>query len=479
MKMKLTLILFAALTFCRTTLPAQAEEDVLKLSLEEAQDMAIANSQDMVLAGIERGKADAQVSKAMSALLPQVNGSISYTQYGKLPSTIFPNSQEQILNEVFRSIEQGFEDAGSPLENPISQDPANIADESVLQFGKKFNVNAEVAASQVIFNGVFLVGVQAAAAFVSIVEHQEELTKEAILDNVRRSYYQVLAARENIGVLDNNINNLTQLRDETKALFENGFAEGIDVDRIQLSLNNLSTQSDQAKRQVELTEVVLKFQMGIDVYKPIELVGSLEDYMQEVDYNMPDRGDFNKRTEISLFNVREEVNEFNIKRYKAGYYPSVTGYAALGSSAQRSKFDFFRFTDTQSWFNQRYFGFQIDVPIWNSFGTRAQVQNAKLDLERIQAEREKFFSSLDLNYETSKTKLIEAKENLDYSNENIELAQKIYDVTKIKYREGVGSSIEMTNAERDLYQARANYLMSVYNLLIAKADIDKVLGNYE
>lgn len=463
-------------------LPAalQAQEDgALSLTLKQAQDLALENSQQVELARIELAKANAQVKEAMAALLPQVNGTLSYTQYGQLPSTIFPNFQASEVNNIYALIENQFAELGSPLPVPISQPADQIPDEAELQFGKKFNVNAEIMATQVVFNGVFLVGLQAASAFVSIVEHQEVLTREKLLDQVKRSYYQVLASQANVSVLEKNVGNLTKLLNETSALYENGFAEEIDVDRIQLSLNNLTMQLEQARRQVALTESVLKFQMGIDVYQPIALEGTLEDYVGEIDYNLPDKGDFNRRTEISLFNMRERVNEYNVKRYKAQYYPSLSAFASLGSSAQRDKFDFFRFTDAQNWFNMRYFGFQIDVPIWDSFGKKAQVQYAKLEIDRIRAEREQFFSGMDLEYETAKNSLAEARENLEFSRRNTELAEKIYNVTQIKYREGIGSSLEMTEAERDLYEAQANYLLAVYNLLLAKADIDKALGIYE
>ncbi len=150
----------------------------------------------------------------------------------------------------------------------------------------------------------------------------------------------------------------------------------------------------------------------------------------------------------------------------------------MGSSAQRYKFNFFRFTDANPWFNQRYFGFEINVPIWDSFGKKSKIQYAQLDVQRIQAEKIKFFNSLDMQYESAKENLVKSKEELDYSEKNIALAKKIYDVTKLKYQEGIGSSMEMTNAERDLYTAQANRLMAIYNLLIAKADIDKTLGIY-
>ncbi len=471
---KIGLLIILCLSF---QLQAQEQEDVLVLSLKQAQTMAIGNSKDIVLADIEVDKAKAQVTQTMAALLPQVNANLSYTQYGKLPATIFPNEQARQTNEVYGAIENAFDGLG--VDVPISVDPELLPVETAIQFGKKFNVNTEIMATQVVFNGVFLVGVKAANTFISIVEHRKVLTEEAILDNVKRSYYQVLASKENVNVLQKNINNLNKLKDDTKALYENGFAEEIDVDRLQLSLNNLNTQLDQAKRQVTLTESILKFQMGIDIYQPIQLVGALEDYVQEISYNLPEKGDFNKRTEISFYNVREKVNEFNVKRYQSAYYPSVVGYASLGSSAQRDKFSFFKFGGDYPWFNQRYFGFELSVPIWDSFGKKGQVQYAKLDLKRIQTERDQLFDKMDLQYETAKDGMVKAKEELDYAGENIELAEKIYNVSQIKYREGVGSSIEMTNAERDLYAAQANRLMAIYNLLIAKADIDKALGIYE
>lgn len=474
--MRIYIVIFLFLNVA--LLQAQEAEEVLTLSLEEAQELAIKNSHDVVLAQIEIDKAKEQVSEALAALLPQVNGTVSYTQYGQLPGTVFPNIQEQQVNQVYSLIEDQFNELGSPLPVPISRDPSEIQDESVIQFGKKFNLNADITATQVIFNGVFLVGIKAANEFISIVDHQKTLTEEQIKNNVKRSYYQVIAAKENIDVLEKNITNIQKVKDETQALFENGFAEEIDVDRLQLSINNLTTQINQANRQIALAEYVLKFQMGIDIYQDIELVGTLKDYLATVEYDLPAKGDFENRTEISLFKVRENVNTYNVKRYKSAYYPTITAYASLGSSAQREKFNFFKFNDTNPWINQRYFGFEVSVPIWDSFGKKSKVQYAKLDLDRIKVEKEKFFNSLDLEYETAKENLIKSKEELDYAEENIALAEKIYEVSRIKYKEGVGSSIEMTNAERDLYTAQANQLMAIYNLLIAKADIDKALGNY-
>lgn len=457
---------------------AQEEAEVLTLTLQEAQDLAKQKSTDIAMSGLEIDRAKAQVVSAKAALLPQVNGKVSYTQYGNLPGTVFPNDQQAQLNSINRLIEQQFAAIGNPLPAPISVDPESIQSESVIQFGRKFNLNAEVMLTQTVFNGVFLIGLQGARQFIELQEIQKQVTVESVVDNVKRSYYQVLAAKENIAVLQNNINNIDKLKEETQALYEGGFAEAIDVDRLQLSLNNLNVRLEQAQRQVELTETLLKFQIGIDIYQPIELVGTMEDFMEDIDYDFPQKGDFNKRTEITLLNVSEAVNESRVKLNKFAYLPSVTAFATLGSAAQRDKFNFFKFNDQNKWLNQRYFGFEVNVPIWNSFKTKGDIQNAKVSLEVVKLRREQLFHGMDMQYESSKVSIITAKEDLDRAEDNIELAEKIYNVAKIKYKEGVGSSIEMTNAERDLYQAQAEKIRSIYNLLIAKADLDKVLGNF-
>ena len=453
------------------SIQAQTSEDILKLSLEEAQKLALEKSTDIAIAKLDIGRAKSQVTTATAPLLPQVNGSIAYTQYGQLPATIFPVTDDP----RYGVIENELIGLGSAL--PEGTLTPEIMDQEV-QFGKKFNLNAEVILSQTIFNGVFLAGLKAANQFIELRSLQTEITKDQVVDHVKRSYLQVLAARENVNVLDKNIQNISQLKKETEALFDNGFAEEIDVDRLQLSLNSLNTQLNQANRQIALAESLLKFQIGIDMYQPIELVGELEDYLEEINYDFPQKGDFSNRAEIPFFSTREAVNRTTIKLSKYNYLPSVDAFAILGSSAQRDKFNFFRFNKTTNpWFNQRYFGFEIKVPIWDSFRTKGEVQFAKIRLENTLLERKKLFESMDLEYENAKVAVIKAKEELDQAEKNIELAEKIYNVSKIKYKEGIGSSIEMTNAERDLYEAQANRLMSIYNLLIAKADIDKVLGN--
>lgn len=138
--------------------------------------------------------------------------------------------------------------------------------------------------------------------------------------------------------------------------------------------------------------------------------------------------------------------------------------------------EFFNFDEP--WYNTRALGVNISVPIWDSFGKRAQVQSAKVDVQRIRTGKEYLLESYRLSYRKAMLDLEQAREELENTLSNLALAEKIYRTTQIKYREGVGSSLEMNSAERELYTAQANYINAVYKVLIAKADIDKALGNY-
>ena len=419
-------------------------QEVKKVSLEDAQQMALQFSEDVDLASIEIEKAQQQVRQSLGELLPQAYGQLTYTQYGKLPGTIGPFG-------------------------PNGEDV-------VLQFGKKFNVNADLTMTQVLFNGVFLVGLKAANTFIEIVERQKGLAEDEAKQLVKDSYIQALLAQENIEIISINEENLLDLLEGTTAMYENGFVEKLDVDRLQLALNNLRSRIVEAERQQSLAEIVLKYQMGMNVYEDIMLTDSLDKFISEIDYNIAQKGDFTKRKELALFDARKKVNEYNVKRYKSLNYPSVTLFGTAGSAGQRDKFNFFK-TD-QPWLNTYFLGFEMVVPIWDSFKGKAQTEYARLDIQRIDAERSKFERSLDLQFENAKTNLLNAKVELDDAERNVALAQSIYDISKIKYEEGVGTSLELSDAERALFNSQTNVLQAKHKLLTAKTDLDKALGNY-
>jgi outer membrane protein len=438
------LILNITLVISTSSLIAQEGSS---FTLEEAKTFAIQNSKDLSLKQIEVNQAKLKVKESLSYLLPQVNGELTYTHYGKLNSTIIP--------------------AGT----------FGIPEEQIVQFGTPNNVNVAINASQAIFNGVFLVGFKAADVFVKMTEQEKAVKAEDIKDMISRSYFNVLIARESETIVSKNIKNLELLLQNTQLLYKNGLAEEIDVDRLTLSLANLKTQVNTLENNIQLTEVVLKFQMGYPLEENIILSQNLSDFVDSTIIVYPDSGNFNSRTELQLMDLREQVNIANIKRLKFANLPSLNAFSSLGSSAQREKFSFFNFGSQYKWFNSRYFGVQLTVPIWDSFGRKSRVNSAKEDLQRIKIGRDQLQESFKLTYSKARLDYANAINEYNNTNRNMQLAEKIYKVAQLKYKQGLGSSLELTNAEQQLYTTQATLINSMYKILIAKTDINKALGN--
>lgn len=438
------LILTITVVISVQTLTAQ---EVSSFSLEEAKIFAIENSKDLALKQIEVNQARLKVKESLSYLLPQVNGEMSYTHYGKLNSTIIPAG---ILG---------------------------LPEDQIVQFGLPNNVNVAINATQTLFNGVFLVGFKAADIFVKMTEQEKIVKVDDVKDMVSRSYFNVLIARESEAIVSKNIKNLEELYQRTNLLYKNGLVEEIDVDRLSLSLSNLKTQVNTLENNIKLTEVVLKFQMGYPLEKDIILTQNLSNFVDSITIMYPDSGNFSARSELQLMDLREQVNVANIKRLKFSNLPSLTAYSSLASSAQRDKFSFFNFGSQYNWFNSRYFGVQLNVPIWDSFGRKSQVNSAKEDLQRIKIGRDQLNESFKLTYSKARLDYANAINEYNNTNRNLQLSEKIYKVAQLKYKQGLGSSLELTNAEQQLYTTQATLINAMYKILIAKTDINKALGD--
>jgi len=436
--MKSTLLICFALLF---SISLTAE---MAMTLPEAKAYARIHSRELMLQQYEVDKAKLKVKEALSSLLPQVNGNIDYTHYGQLPTSIIP--------------------AGT-FGNP---------EEQIFSFGFPENVSAQIEMQQVIFNGVFLIGLKGADVYVDMIAQEKAVKEEELADKVVRAFYNVLVTRESEEIIAKNISNLEKLLYETEQVYKNGLAEELDIDRLKLSLSNLNTQVSYLKKQTEISKTLFKFTIGMPVDSNLQIVGQLEEFLTEAGYIAENEIDFSGREEMKLFDIRENINQINVKRYRAGYYPSMSFFAALGSQAQRDNWNFFKFSEP--WYNTRLLGVGIKVPIWDSFAKRSQVQSAKVDIERIKTGKEELLESYKLSYIIATNDLEQAKEELQDTRSSLSLAQKIYTTTQIKYREGIGSSLEMNTAESQLYDAQRNYVRAVYRVLIAKADIDKSLG---
>jgi outer membrane protein len=262
------------------------------------------------------------------------------------------------------------------------------------------------------------------------------------------------------------------LLSDTRVIYENGFAERLDIDKLSVQISNLETERVKALNSISNGYLGLKLLMGMPAADTLILTDTLNDetvkegILENQVYNYQDRKEF-KLAELGI-----KLNEFNIRRYKLSKLPTVSLGASYYKNAQRDKFDIFN----GPYFTISSVALRVNVPIFNGFSTRAKVHRAELELQQSVNELEGLKLSIDNEVETALTNFRSATATMDFQKENMELATRVYDQTRIKYEAGLGSNTEINAAQVDLVTAQTNYINALYDAIIARVDFMRATG---
>jgi outer membrane protein TolC len=434
-------------------------------SIEDAIKYAQENSISVQQSKLDFDRSKQQVREYTSIGLPQASINAEYNYNINLPTQLLPD----FLTPAVVGTLEAFQlvPAGTGANLPEGQ-PQPV------QFGTKNNLRAGFNVNQLIFDGSYFVGLKAAKGLVQMTSKQTDLSIQQIKNNVKKSYLTVLIAEENRKILLKNIENLEKLLKESKAFKESGLIEQLDVDRLDLSLSNLKSEYEMVGRQVELAYNVLKFQMNYPLYEAIGLSDSLNSMMEEPsETDLNGKPNFDTRLEAQILKQSEYLNELNVKRYKMGYAPSVSAFFTNQYQIQRNNlFD----KDEAGFFPITIVGASVNVPIFDGFNKDSKIKMAEIDRKKINLQLKQFELASTLELENARVAYKNAKERLSNQQKNLGLAERILNTTKVKYKEGIGSSMEITTAEQELYRTQANYMNAVYDVAVAIADLERILG---
>jgi len=431
---------FAALAVWST---AQSSEP-LSLSLDEALALAKTNNQTLANAQLDIAYAETQVNEIKAQGLPQINGSAGFTHNYLVPTSIIP---------------------GDFVGQPGTTVP--------VQFGVPFTMQAVLGANQLLFDGTFFLGLKAASEFVNISKLSASKNEIDVREAVTKAYYMALISDQNIGQLSESLTNIKKLKEETQAMYEAGFAEKLDVDRLVLSVSNLEISINQLQNQAKLAKQLLLNSMGLDVNQEVTLTSALPSQESTAD-DLAASFNPDNRIEMKILNQQQELNELSLRRYKMGYLPSVYGNFNYGGNtfAPEGSFN----TLGNDWFGLGSYGISLNVPIFDGFYKKAKLDQVKIDMNKTENTKKQAVQGMSLQVSQAKTNYLNAMKSIELQKKSKELAESIYNTTSIKFKEGVGSSFEMINAESELTQARTNYLNALYELNVAKIDLNKALG---
>lgn len=441
--MKYSYLTIIICLFLGVSAKAQQADTVAAFSLKQAIDYAQNHQVSIVNARIDEDIAKNTVKQTIGIGLPQVSGNANFQDFIKLPTSLLP---------------------GEFFGQPGTQIP--------VQFGVKYQSSAGLELNQLLFDGSYLVGLQASRTYKELSNKALTRTRIETSVAVTKAYYSVLVSNEQLNLIDANLDRLRKSLSDTEVMFKNGFVEKIDVDRLTVLKNNLETERENVIRLLALNVNLLKFQMGMTVNSRLTLTDSITSLQADQAVIASDSTAYLNRIEYSLLETQKRLNEFDLKRYKSQFLPSLSAFGSTSQSFQSNNFSQLFSTN----FPSTIIGLRLSVPIISGGIKINQVRNAKLAIIKTQNDLVNLQNGINLEVNQAQTTYLNSLKSLDNQKRNMELAQEVLRVSKIKYEQGVGSSIEVTTAETALKEAQNNYINSLYDLMINRVNVGKALG---
>lgn len=447
MKKHAYILSFAMIVFTATK--AQ-DSNSANFSLQQSIDYAIKNSPNYLNSELDLKYANYKRKEIVGTGLPQVSGSVDFKDYFNIPTSLLP---------------------GLIIGHP--EIPYIAA-----QFGTKYNSTAGLSVSQLLFSSDYIFGLKAQKEYMNLSKISITRTKADLVAQVTKAYYTVLISRDRIKSLEANIKKLKKMYDDTKASNLQGFVELIDVERLEVQYNNLTTEYEKTSKLVGLSEAVLKFQMGYKIEDPITLSDSLNVESTFDDLSVS-KIDITKRPDYQLLQSQQKLFDIDVKSKKYVFLPTLAAYGSYQYNAQRKEFNFFDASNgdpTKKWFKISLIGVTMNMNFFTGWQRMNRIEQAKItSLKNLNTIKNLEYAA-QLEATTASINYNNATLTIKRQKKNMELAQHVYDVAQKKYEGGIGSNIEVINAETSLTEAQTNYYSAVYDMLIAKIDYQKAIG---
>ncbi|MBI5371252.1 MAG: TolC family protein [Sphingobacteriales bacterium] len=437
-----------------------------EFTIQQAVDYAKKNNVNVKNALLEVQYQEQVNKEVTSRAYPGINASLGTTYNPNVATQVIPNFISPATYQVL--IDEGVKNgSGNPIQMPA--DFGMIA----AQFGTKYSASAGISLSQLLFDGQVFVGLQARDATMRFARKNAEVTEEMIRTNIYKLYYQLVVSKTQVELLDANIDRLEKLLKDTRIIYDNGFTEKLDVDKLTVQLTNLQTEKNKVLNNISNGYYGLKVLLGMPVQDELVLVDQLtadqirDGILEGSIYSYEDRKDY------QYAQIGKELREFNIRRYKLSQIPTISLNGQYAKNAQRDKWNFLGKGD---WFTISSVSLNMAIPIFNGFYTKSKIQQTKIQLRQAENQIEAMKLAIDSEVETAKNSYRSAISNMDYQKKNMELAEKVYQQTKKKYEVGTGSQTEINAAQVELKTAQNGYITALYDAVIARIDFLKATG---
>lgn len=444
----ITFLIFAIAANAQESNTAERTKQHYAFSLVEAINHALVNNYTAINASRDIDAAKKKKWETTAMGLPQINTTLDYTNNFELQKSLIPA-------EFFGGNKGEF---------------AEVA------FGTKHNMTARATLSQLIFDGSYIVALQASKTYLKYYENAKQKTQVETKEMVINAYGNVLLAEEGIAILEKNKATLKKTLFDTKETFKSGLIEEENVEQLQITLTSIISNLNYNKRLLDISYKMLKITLGIDINDDLKLTDKLDNLtISNLDLSFNQDG-FNVNSNINYQMAQnfEEQRELELKLQKSKALPTLSANVNFGYNAFGNQFEFF--TRNQKWLNYSNLGMTLNVPIFSSLARTSRTQQAKIALEQAKTHLTETEQKLKLQYASAKSDYEFSIEEYETAKENLKLAERIEKKQQTKFTEGLSTSFDFNDAQRQLYDAQQKYLQSMVEIINKKASLEKVIN---
>ncbi len=429
--------------FLNVTIKSNAQS----FTLQQCIDYANRNNSQITVAEQDIAIADSKIKEQLGTMLPTIDGSASYTNNIKQSTTLIPMSSFGAGDGYYK-----------------------------VHMGTKHNISAGLSANQKILDPTFYNGLKQAKVNKILSKQTVQQTQEQVIYNISKAYFQALIIQKRSHILESTLGASEKTLLLSQQKYENGITKKIDVDKIQVNTNNTRTQLQQNQMNFNQTLNILQYYMGYPVDSLIDLADTnLEAvFTKESQYIYGDLNVENK-VDYQMQQTQLLICELEKKQRISSYYPVLSFSAAYNYNSMNEEFNFFKSDAT--WYNSSNIGLSLKVPVFTGFQKRQKVSQSKINIIKAKENLKLTEQSLKVDISNYEIQYQNALENIHDQKLNLDLAQSVYNDTYQQYQEGIGTSIDLIQAEASLRESQNNYFSRLLDLFIARLDLEQSKGN--
>lgn len=422
------------------------ESKVTELTLQQCVKMAVEQNINVKTSRIEKEKSNYKKDETRAALLPKINLNAGFTDNIELPTTVLP---------------------GEFLGKPGTTIP--------VQMGSQFNTNAALSISQILYNQTAFTAMKLTRKSAELSSLSVEKAREDIAFEVARLYALSQTTAEQYKLISQNIKRTERLRDITRIIVENGIAKQVDLDRVSVNLENLYSQQSNTQQAQEQQLNMIKYMLNLPIDQQIALTDTVISPILENDPIL--ESDFSDHVSIRLLQSQKELNQLNRKMINKGYQPSLSLSGQFAYQGLRKDFNtYFQSGDVNKWYPMSNISVNLSLPVFDGFEKRAKFRQATMDLQKTEATLASTKENFNMNYRNALNNYLNNKEIVRRQKMNLDLAEKVYRETTLKYHEGFATMSSLLQDEMSMTSAQGGYLTALYNFKEAELKILSLNG---